>query len=100
MKRSHKQSGRANDLEPALSVAIANDREIRNLRILLLVMTLGGFISVLVPRISSQLRVEIGFVPQLMVGFVILALVFYLHLAAQRQLLGKVSTALIAAPRM
>jgi diguanylate cyclase (GGDEF)-like protein len=60
-------------------------------------MTLGGLISALVPKISSQLRVEIGFVPQLLVGFVILALVFYLHLASQRQLLGKVSTALIAA---
>lgn len=67
------------------------------MRIILSVTMLGGVISVLVPGISSKLRGEIGFLPQLPIVFVVIALVFYLHLAAQRKLLCGVSTALIAA---
>lgn len=97
MKNLHKEPTNMTALDPHLSVASLNDREIWCTRILLLVAVLGGVISVLVPRSSSRLRVEIGFPPQLLIGFVILALVFYLHLASQRKLLRKVSTALIAA---
>jgi diguanylate cyclase (GGDEF)-like protein len=74
-----------------------SDREIRRLRILLLVLMLVEVIAVFVPRVSSQWRGEFGFLPQILIGFVVLALIFTLHLAAQRQLLREVSTALIAA---
>lgn len=97
MKNLHKEPTNTTALDPRLSVASRNDREIWCTRILLSIAVLGGVISVLVPKSSSQLRVGIGFPPQLLIGFVILALVFYLHLASQRKLLRKVSTALIAA---
>jgi diguanylate cyclase (GGDEF)-like protein len=96
VRDSREKPTRMSDLEPELSVASRNDRENRSIRILLLVVVLGEVICVLSPRISNQWRVEIGFVPQLLIGFVILALV-YLHLASQRRLLRKVSMALIAA---
>jgi len=86
-----------NALNPELSVPGQNDWDSWSIRILLLVLVLSGVISVLVPRISTHSRVESGFVPQVLIGFAILVLVFYLHLASQRRLLRKVSTALIAA---
>ena len=50
-----------------------------------------------VPKNSNPLRVEINAVPQLLIGFIFLALIFALHLASQNKLLDEVSTALIAA---
>ncbi len=97
MKNMNKKPANTTTLDRRLSAASRNDREIWCTRILLLIAVLGGVISVLVRRSSSQLQVGIGFPPQLLIGFVILVLVFYLHLASQRQLLRKVSTALIAA---
>jgi diguanylate cyclase (GGDEF)-like protein len=54
-------------------------------------------ISVLLPRRSNPWRVEINSVPQLLIGFVFLVLIFALYLASQRKLLNEVSAALIAA---
>ncbi len=50
----------------------------------------------MVPLISNQLR-EFGFLPQILIGLVVLVLVFFLHPASQLKLLSSVSTALIAA---
>lgn len=82
---------------PELPVASRNDREIRRIRILLILLVLIELISVAVPKGSNPLRVEINAVPQLLIGFIFLALIFALHLAAQNKVVGEVSTALIAA---
>jgi len=93
MRNSHENPPK---ISAALSVESQDDREIRSIRILLYLVVSGGVISVLVPRFSSQQVGVIGCAPQLLIGFVILVLVFYLQLASQRKLLHKVSTALIA----
>jgi diguanylate cyclase (GGDEF)-like protein len=103
MSKAHENSARYENsakmdvLRPMMSVVSQSDRAIRRLRILLLVLMLTEVIAVLVPRISNLWRGEIGFLPQILIGFVVLALIFTLHLAAQRRLLRDVSTALIAA---
>jgi diguanylate cyclase (GGDEF)-like protein len=88
---------RVNALRPAISDVNQSGREIRRLRVLLLVLMLVEVVAVFVPRVSNQWRGEFGFLPQILIGFVVLALIFTLHLAAQRHLLREVSTALIAA---
>jgi diguanylate cyclase (GGDEF)-like protein len=88
---------RVSALGPAISDVNQSDREIRRLRLLLLVLMLVEVIAVFVSRVSNQWRGEFGFLPQILIGFVVLALIFTLHLAAQRKLLREVSTALIAA---
>jgi diguanylate cyclase (GGDEF)-like protein len=54
-------------------------------------------VSVLVPRISNRWRGELGYLPQILIGFAVLAIIFALNLASQRKLLREVSTALVAA---
>lgn len=97
MKNMDKESAKLDMLQPRSSVAGHNDREIGSIRILLFVVILGGVISVLVPGIFIHSRDELGFLPQLLIGFMILVLVIYLQLSSQRKLLGEVSAALIAA---
>jgi GGDEF domain-containing protein len=60
-------------------------------------VVLAEVISVIVAKITRQPHVEIGYLPQLLIGLAALVLVFNLHLASQRKLLSKVSEALIAA---
>jgi diguanylate cyclase (GGDEF)-like protein len=60
-------------------------------------VVLGGVISLLVPGISNQMQAKNSFVPQVLIGFVVLALVFYLNMESQRKLLGRASSALMAA---
>lgn len=71
-------------LRPHLTGTSQNDRETRSLRILLVVALLAGAISALVPKVSSQSLVKINLLPQLLIAFVVLALIFTLHLAYQR----------------
>jgi diguanylate cyclase (GGDEF)-like protein len=82
---------------PELSVPSQNEWESWSIRILLLALVLDGLIPLLLPGISTYLRIQIGSVPQVLIGFTILALVFYLHLELQRKRLRKVSSALLAA---
>jgi diguanylate cyclase (GGDEF)-like protein len=96
MRNSRETPTRRDALDSELLVARHGDREIVSQCIPLLVTVLVGVISLLVPKLSSQLRVEIGFAPQLLIGFLVLALIFNLHLASQRKLLREVSTALLA----
>jgi diguanylate cyclase (GGDEF)-like protein len=86
-----------NALSPTMSVVNKSDREIRRLRILLLALMLVELISVFVPRISNKWRGEFGYLPQILIGFAVMALIFTLYLASQRKLLSEVSTALLAA---
>jgi diguanylate cyclase (GGDEF)-like protein len=86
-----------NASRPELPAVSRNDREIRGIRILLVLLVLIELISVAVPKGSNPLRVEVDSVPQLLIGFVFLALIFALHLASQHKLADEVSTALIAA---
>jgi diguanylate cyclase (GGDEF)-like protein len=86
-----------NALNPTMSVVNKSDHEIRRLRILLLVLMLVELVSVFVPRISNKWRGEFGYLPQILIGFAVMALIFTLHLASQRKLLRDVSTALVAA---
>ncbi len=97
MRDSHEILARTNALRPAISEVSQSDREIRRLRILLLVLMFVEVIAVFVPRIFNQWRNEFRFLPQVLIGFVVLALILSLHLSAQRRLLREVSTALIAA---
>jgi diguanylate cyclase (GGDEF)-like protein len=97
MRSPYDKPAGMDDLRPELPVVSRNDREIRRIRILLFILVLMEVVSVLVPRSSNPWRVEINSVPQLLIGFVFLVLIFALHLASQRKLLGDVSTALIAA---
>jgi diguanylate cyclase (GGDEF)-like protein len=60
-------------------------------------LVLIELVSVAVPKSFSAWRVEINAVPQLLIGFVFLVLIFALHLASQHKLLDEVSTALVAA---
>jgi diguanylate cyclase (GGDEF)-like protein len=64
---------------------------------LLLVAMSVGVVSLLLPKLVGRLQTQIGFSPQLLIGFVVLMLIVNLHLAEQRKQLGKVSTALLAA---
>jgi len=82
---------------PELSVPSQNEWETWSIRILLLVLVLDGVIPLLLPGISTRLRIETGSVPQVMIGFAILVLVFYLQVELQRKLLRRVSSALLAA---
>jgi diguanylate cyclase (GGDEF)-like protein len=97
MRNENEKPSKLNSLKPAMSVLDQNHREIRNIRILLLFLLLADVASVLLPRVSNPWRVEINFVPHLLFGFVVLVLIFTLHLASQRKVLGEVSTALTAA---
>ncbi len=97
MRNSHERLITTKALKPELSVPSQNNWETWSIRILLLVLVLGGAIPVLMPGIYTYLRIEIGPVRQVLIGFAILALVFYLHLASQRKLLREVCTALLAA---
>jgi diguanylate cyclase (GGDEF)-like protein len=54
-------------------------------------------IAVFAPRIFTQWQGEFRFLPQVLIGFVVLALILSLHLTAQRRLLREVSAALNAA---
>jgi diguanylate cyclase (GGDEF)-like protein len=83
--------------ESELSVGGQNDEETHGIRLLLLAVVLVGAVSVLVPSIPKQWKVEIDFLPPLLIGLVALVLLFNLRLAAQRKSLRKVSNALIAA---
>ena len=84
-------------LKPQLSIANQNDGEVWSKCTLLLVVVLGGAISVFAPGVSNRPLGGFVFVPQLLIGFMALVLVFYLHLSSQRKLLRDVSSALIAA---
>ena len=97
MNKSDEKPTAMNALRPDLSVPSQNEWEIWGVRILLLLLVLGGVLSVLVPGMFSRCRLEIGIVPQTLIGFAVLTLVFYLQLVSQRKLLRKVSTALFAA---
>ena len=97
MRSSPEKTATPNAPRPGLPVVSRNDREIRRIRILLVVLVLIELISVALPKGSNPWRIEINAVPQLLIGFVFLVLIFALHLASQRKLLGEVSTALIAA---
>jgi diguanylate cyclase (GGDEF)-like protein len=97
MRDSHEIPTRTNPLRPAISEVNQRDREIRRLRILLLALMSVEVVAVFVPRIFNQWRNEFRFLPQVLIGFVVLALILSLHLSAQRRVLREVSTALIAA---
>ena len=79
MRDSHEIPIRTSSLRPAISEVNQSDREIRRLRILLLVLMFAEVISVYVPRIFNQWRGEFRFLPQVLIGFVVLALIFSLH---------------------
>ena len=97
MRSSQNKPASTNVLDPGSSVVSRNNCEIRRIRVLLFMLVLTEIISVLVSRRSNPWRVEINSVPQLLIGFVFLVLIFALHLVSQRRLLDDVSTALIAA---
>lgn len=97
MRNSHEKPVPMDASESEFSVPSQTDWEIWSIRILILVLVLGGSISVLVPGMSAHSRNGIGSVSQMSIGFAVVVLVLYLHLASQRKLLRKVSTALIAA---
>ena len=65
------------------------------MRILLLVVVLETVISVVMPRLSGQVRLEISFLPQLLIAFVALVLVLNLRVTSQRKSLLSVSKALL-----
>jgi GGDEF domain-containing protein len=83
--------------EPELLVARQDHWKMLVRFILLSLAALAGVLSLLLPKLSSQFQVEIGFAPRLPIGFLVLALIFDLHLASQRKLQRQVSTALLAA---
>ena len=97
MRNSNETPTSMTALASELLVPSQNDWKIRSQRVLLLVAVLVGVIFLLVPKLSNELRVEIGFAPQLLIGFLVLALILNLHLTSQRKVLSKVSTALLAA---
>lgn len=94
MRRSHREAMRMNPLGPGLPEVSQNAREVRRIRILLLSLLVVEVTSVSLPRLTAPWWCEINFVPQLLIGFVVLVLIFTLHLASQSKLLGEVSTAL------
>ncbi len=97
MENPDEKPTRINAFRPAISEINHGDRDVRRLHTLLLVLMLVEVIAVFVPTISNQWRSEFGFLPQILIGFVVLVLVLTLHLSAQRKLLREVSTSLIAA---
>jgi diguanylate cyclase (GGDEF)-like protein len=82
-------------VEPELSVVCQNRQEIWGIRILLLVVVLETVTSVLMPRLSGLVRLEISFVPQLLIAFVALVLILNLRVTSQRKSLRSVSKALL-----
>ena len=78
-------------------VAGGSDREIRNIRILLVASVAMAIVAIAVPSIFSHLSAVISFLPQMMIGLAVLVLVIYLHFALQRKLLRELRTAWVAA---
>jgi len=97
MQNLHERPITMNAPQSEFSVPSQNDWETWSIRVLILVLVLGGAIPVLVPGRLIHALGKIGSVPQVPIGFAVLALVLYLHLASQRKLLRNVCTALIAA---
>jgi diguanylate cyclase (GGDEF)-like protein len=91
------KSTKAGAPETKSPAARGGNREIRSMRILLLVVVLAGVISLLVPKIYGRPPIEIRFVPQLLIGLAALLLILNLHLAAQRDVLRQISTSLASA---
>jgi diguanylate cyclase (GGDEF)-like protein len=78
-----------------LWVTSENRYELLGTRILLLVVVLEVGSSVLVPRLSAPLRVEVSFLPHLLMALVALVLVLNLRQSSQRKSLRDVSKALL-----
>ena len=92
---SHKTPKNGNLPEPELSVVCQNHQETWGTRILFLVVVLESVVSVLMPHLSGQVRLEISFLPQLLIAFVALILTLHLRVVSQRKSLRGVSKALI-----
>lgn len=73
------------------------EKEIGKLRILLLVLMLIESASIVAARVWNQWRGEFAYLPQILIGFVVLALILTLHLSSQRKILREVSAALVKA---
>jgi len=97
MPNSDETPNRIDALRPAVTEVIHSDHEIGRLRFFLLVLMLVETGSVFVSRISNHWQSEGGFLPQILIGFVLLALILTLHLASQRNILREVSAALVTA---
>ena len=95
VRSSQKTKKNADPVEPQLSVVCQNHQEIWGIRILLLVVVLETVISVLMPRLSAQVRLEISFLPQLLIAFVALVLILNLRVTSQRDSLRSISKALL-----
>jgi diguanylate cyclase (GGDEF)-like protein len=94
MANSEETTRKSNALRPAVAEVNQSDREMRRIRVLLLILVVVEFLSVVVPRIGNRWRGEYGFLPQVLIGFVVLTLAFTFHLASQRKLLRELSAAL------
>jgi diguanylate cyclase (GGDEF)-like protein len=89
----HEERNNMAALKPQLSIENQNHGEMWSKCALLLVV-LGGAISMFAPGLSNRVLGGFVFMP---IGFMALVLVIYLHLSSQRKLLRDVSSALIAA---
>jgi diguanylate cyclase (GGDEF)-like protein len=78
-----------------LWVISQNGHELWGTRILLFVVALEAVISTLLPRLASPLRIELSYVPQLLVGIVALVVILNLRQTSQRKSLRDVSKALM-----
>ena len=97
LRNSHRTSTNVNAFEPDSSASRGDDREIWDIRVLLLVVLPLGMISALAPKMPGQSQFEISFLPQLLFLLAALLLLFNLHLASQRKLQHQGSTVLAAA---
>jgi diguanylate cyclase (GGDEF)-like protein len=94
-RSAHKTQKSGHPPEPELSVVCQNQQEIWGIRILLLIVAMETVVSFLMPRLSSQVRLEISFLPQLLTVFVVLVLMLDLRVMSQRKSLRSVSKALL-----
>jgi len=95
VKSSHEKPKYRHASEPELWVISQSGRELWGTRILLLVVTLEAATSTLLPRLSGPVRIELSFLPQLLMGIVALVVILSLRQASQRKSLRDVSKALM-----
>ena len=82
---------------PTVMEADHNDRELRSLRIFLLVLIVIESISAVAAMIFHSSRRGVSLLPQVLIGFVALAVILIRDLSSQRRTMREVSAALVAA---
>ena len=74
-----------------------DEREFRTMHIVLLLLILVESASAVAAMLFHQWRIEVAFLPHILIGYIVLAGILTRHLSSQRDILREVSAALVSA---